>query len=132
MLERFKRILFKQKREVPSDLKETGECIKVNTENIEISPVNYTEEVEQGGALEIRMLDALSGKKRMENIAINACYLVYNHKTEDGKERRLISSIIHKDKSTLSFLLLNQGEINIYLESKDSDKYFFDLEFLER
>ena len=113
-----------------SGLRDTGKCIKVNTDSIDIKQISYIEEIQKRGALEIRMLDALANRDQMTKVKVDGCYFIVDYKAENGQKTKLMSHFIAKDKATLSFLLLNQREINIYLDFNNPENCFFDLFFL--
>lgn len=48
------------------------------------------------------------------------------------KIKRFISRVIPKDKVSLSFYLDQQKQTILYVDKTDRNKYYFDLDFLER
>jgi len=131
MLKRINNFFFhKSESNTKLNLKKNGRKIKVEIEKCIIKPVQHWEKKEEKGALEIKMLDALSGREAIKDVQVNGCYIIYEYELQGDTKKKLVSPFINKDHVTLSFLLQGQKEIFIYMNPDNSDEYYFDLEFL--
>ncbi|WP_170302606.1 hypothetical protein [Chitinophaga oryziterrae] len=111
-------------------LKQTGECMVIESEQFEIvSTIKYTDEIKNNASLEVQMLDGLIGKKTADTQSMNVCYLVYCYEV-DGKRVKMASPPIYKDRITIHYLLEQKKNISIYVDRENKDNYYFDLEFL--
>lgn len=107
-------------------LKQHGKVIIVNLKDCEIISSNYFKEIPKSNNYRIQAWDSiLDSSNAVKNVEINQSRIVYKDKDEV-----YISSIINKDKVTLSFTIENYGQTNIYVDNNDKSLYYFDIEFL--
>jgi hypothetical protein len=129
----------KQIRKMVKILKEQGEKIKVDLSKCEIKSNDYSEEQERFGTgilatayeNDIQTWNTLLGDEmaNVRTVEIYQSILIYNHNYM-GKDRAFISGIIPTEHTTLLFKLDNQKTTFIYVDKNDSQKYYFDLDFL--
>lgn len=111
-------------------LKESGDRIKVDFKDCEIISNNYYKEVVKSSSYRVQALDSLYDSSRaVENIEINKSRITYQDKNLSD-DYIFISHLINKDKITLSFTLSKYKKTTIYVDKKDENQYYFDLEFL--
>jgi len=107
----------------------------IQYEYIDIIANDYYEEQEiygeSGFGNKINMLNALTDETRNVKIVhINQCRLLYEQ-TLNGKKLEYFSEIIKKDKITISFILENQKEIDLYINKRNNRDFYFDLTFIK-
>lgn len=117
------------------DLKANGDIIKVNVADCVIMGGSLVQEVVVEGNNAVEAYAALAdtdymatGEARVENTAMSVLVCEQEYK---GKKRKFTSPNIHKDKTTLSFLLAGQKTTNIYVDKNDENRYYWDLNFLD-
>jgi hypothetical protein len=128
-----------------SDLLEHGEKVKVNLTDCEIKENNYTEERNRYGnenelltldiERDIQALNAITGDS-MRNIefvnVVQTVIIFYFDKLVTGRKEKFISRVIPKDKITLMIYLDKQKDTFLYIDKVDREKYYFDLDFLNK
>ncbi|MCG9912156.1 MAG: hypothetical protein MH137_12760 [Flavobacteriales bacterium] len=122
----------KEKEKRNTELRQKGRLKKVHYENLligsrselkEIIPLYYTSRMQT--------LDGLIGIERDKKLK-NSEYSVIIYKEKmDYQEQVYISSEINKDTKTLTFKILKQETIDLYIDPLNKENYFFDLDFLE-
>lgn len=110
-------------------LKDNGIKISFNVDDCIISPYEITEEIQEDPLSEATMLDGLIGKDNVKQNRIDASYIVCYYNSGADKVT-FISPVIYKDKITLGFLLQERKSLLVYVNRTNSNKYYFDLEFL--
>lgn len=106
-----------------------GLKILVDLSKVKIKSNSYSQEVERVPT-KYEGLDELAGIDRRIFTNINECVIVYDIDIK-GKRLKFTSDIIHKDKVTLEFLLLDKKTTELYIDKSDYENYFFDFEFLK-
>ena len=126
------------------DLKQHGYKIQVDLSQCEIKEHNYREQRERSDySDELLALDferkiqdwnsmSRSWVPDVEHVNVNQTVIIYNHHHElSGKVEKFVSRIILKDKLTLLFYFDRQKYTTLYVDKKNRNKYYFDLEFLD-
>jgi hypothetical protein len=120
-----------------NDLKTNGEKLKVDLENCEIKENHYYEEQDHfKNASDIELLTAkdliyLYNKLNYTPSDNQTYQSVVIFKTNyKGKDRTFYSPTIPKDKNNLLFKFGEQKTTTIYIDTNDSDKYYFDISFV--
>jgi hypothetical protein len=113
-----------------TQLKNRGDRIYVDFSKCEIKENSYSEEINESETLQgSAILGSLYPSQNVEHREVVQSVIVFES-IYNGKTIKFLSPIIPKDKTTLLFLLYAQKETYIYLDPKDEDTYYFDLEFL--
>lgn len=121
------------------DLKENGEKLMVDLDACEIKENHYYQEPDNfKNATDIELVTATdlvylynkfnsppTDNQTLQSVAV----FKTNYK---GKDRTFYSPTIAKDKDNLLFKFLAQKKTTIYIDKNDSDKYYFDIEFINK
>ncbi|MBO9155341.1 hypothetical protein ACFOTA_24230 [Chitinophaga sp. GCM10012297] len=117
--------------EVKRHLKKTGERIVFGLDDCEVKPFEITVELPFDMPSRAEMLDGLAGRGRANTVTGEGSYILYRRKLADGTEKRYFSPVIYRERTALAFLLYAQREISLYVDRRDANAYYFDLEFLD-
>jgi hypothetical protein len=77
----------------------------------------------------LEILDSVYSDRSSKKNTIAVCYLVYRPK-QPGKELIFVSEPINMSIESLRLRLERQEYTNIYIDSTNENKYYFDLSFL--
>jgi hypothetical protein len=124
------------------DIKANGDKISVDLNNCEVKENNYTEERLRGGNYgdaipideEQKMDQWTRGNSLYRNndrvvVQINQT-VVTGEVMRFGKPFKFRSQVLRHDRETLLFKMFAQKETTLYIDTKDPDKYYLDMEFL--
>jgi len=112
-------------------LKKEGEKIDIVLLDCDFLINNYTVEKEISSNYKVQGLDTIyNGRRSVKNIDYDQIVLVHEY-IVNGKSEKFYSQTIFKEEITLRFLLEKQSRTFIYVDKKNRDNYYFDLEFLE-
>ncbi|ASZ09777.1 hypothetical protein KTO58_27090 [Chitinophaga pendula] len=111
-------------------LKKNGKQLLARFDDLQIIPSEEQITLPIEDTTRVQMLDALAGKEHSQEIRREGCYLVYAYKDSAGAVKKLVSPYIGMDHATLSFKLLAQKEISIYINPVNTEEYYFDISFL--
>ena len=117
------------------ELRQNGEKIMVNFSECEIKENFYYEEVDKVHSSKAQSLNAMIGQdfRNVENQSRYASVLQYKYDNpRTGTLQIFTSGVITKDKISLGFLLAEHKTTFVYVDKKDPEKYFFDLDFLNQ
>lgn len=131
MFDFIRKYFSRDKQEGPqANLKIRGKQVLAGFDELQIVPAIEQVELPIENVSKVQMLDALVGKDHPQDIRRDGCYLVCQYTDLVGATRKLVSPYIGIDHATLSFKLLAQKEISIYINPADNAEYYFDISFL--
>lgn len=113
-------------------LKASGMVLEVDFDQCEIKSNQYREEVvkDHYSPMDNYMaLDALVGHDNTQYNNVDQSIIVFEADL-GGEKKTFYSPLVHKDRTTLEFLLLDQKSTKIYVDRANADNYYFDVEFL--
>ena len=122
-------------KNMETDLKETGEQIKVDLSICEIKENDYSEMRLPDGTREADLSDfeansysESAGEKLTE---IDQTQFVFTHE-RNGHIEKFVSPVIPRTGDDLKIKLYLQKTTTLYVDKTDRSKYYFDLGFLKR
>ena len=125
-----------------NDLKTNGRIIPVDLEKCAIRENSYVEGRELYGhknemltlgfEAQIKQWNAITGDaaRNIEDVQVSQSVLIYVSADADGSEIKFVSDIIPKDKATVAMYLAQQKQTVIYVAKANSNRYYFDIEFM--
>jgi hypothetical protein len=115
-----------------SDLMGKGKQIVIQFRDCEIKTREYFDtEPSDSTPSSVEMIDALFDANRPgEGIKKVVSVIIYKYKDPYGKNFEFRSEVIEMPVERLRFLLENQKQATIFVDTGNWNRYYFDLEFL--
>jgi len=130
--------LLEKAEALKKELKENGLKIEVNLENCEIKENHYYEKPDSTKnytdfellnfsemAMYYEMFNKAKGEEIKQSVVITMVLL-------NGQERKVFSPVLPYDRIKLLFSFDKQKITNVFIDKNDSEKYYFDFEFLRK
>ena len=114
------------------DLRLHGEAVRIEFSKCQIKTNDYSEEHEIGYSGRVQFLNALQDeRKNTETVEVYQSVIVFKYE-HDGITEIFYSNIIPREREHLLFMLDTKKETMLYIDKEDRERYFFDLDFLDR
>lgn len=125
--------IFKEEMEtIKNEFKKYGEAVRVEFSKCEIKTNDYSEEEETESDDRDQIWNALTDETKSTRVVdVYQSVIVFKYE-HDGMVETFYSGIIPKEREHLLFILDNKKETMLYIDKNDRERYFFDLDFLNK
>lgn len=126
------KVFLKEIERLKAELRQNGEAVRVEFLKCEVKTNDYSEEREIGYSHRVQFYNALQDeRKNTEIVEVYQSVIVFKYEHE-GITETFYSHIITKEREHLLFILDTKKETMLYIDKNDRERYFFDLDFLDK